>query len=405
MEKIFGLLGCGISYTRSPQLHKALGGYDYCVFDLTSDKLDQFFNERKFDGINVTVPYKTQCIKYLDELSPIAKKLNAVNTIVNKNGKLVGYNTDYYGFLEQAKSLEIDYKGKVVLVLGNGGAAQAVIQVFEDLGAKQVLVCSRNGELNYQNVYEIRDTVNVIVNATPVGNSSLNCLVDLKKFANLEGVLDLVYTPIRTKLVLDALSLGKKATGGAKMLVYQAVKASELFVGEVGQMEKAQGVYEQFVSSLSNLVLVGMAACGKTTIGKILAKQTGRKFVDTDELIEQKAGMTIPEIFNKFSERRFREIETEVISELYLKNGLIISTGGGAILKQENRDMLRANGKVVFIRRRVEDCEFKGRPLFEKGGAEQVFYQRLPLYTSCADFSVDNNGSIENCVNIIKEKL
>ena len=189
------------------------------------------------------------------------------------------------------------------------------------------------------------------------------------------------------------------------MLVYQAVKASQLFVGDVGQMEKAQNVYQQFISSLSNLVLVGMAACGKTTIGKVLAKQTGRKFVDTDRLIEQKAGMSIPEIFNKFSERRFREIETEVISELYLKDGLIISTGGGAVLKQENRDMLRANGKVVFIRRRVEDCEFKGRPLFEKGDAEQVFYQRLPLYSSCADFSVDNNDSIENCVEIIKEKL
>lgn len=405
MEKIFGLLGCGISYTRSPQLHKALGGYDYKVFDITSDKLDQFFALREFDGINVTVPYKTQCIKYLDELSPIAKKLNAVNTIVKKDGKLIGYNTDYFGFLEQAQSLGIDYKGKTVLVLGNGGAAQAVIQVFNDLGVEKVLVCSRNGVLNYQNVYEISNTVNVIVNATPVGNSSLKCLVNLKKFANLIGVLDLVYTPVRTKLVLDALSLGKKATGGAIMLVHQAVKASELFVGEIGQKQKANEVYNQLVSSLSNLVLVGMAGCGKTTIGKILAEQTGRKFVDTDLLIEQKEGMSIPEIFNRFSERRFREIESEVISELYMQSGLIISTGGGAILRQENRDMLRANGKVVFIRRRVEDCEFKGRPLFETGNAEQVFYQRLPLYTSCADFSVDNNGSIEDCVKAIKEKL
>lgn len=405
MEKIFGLLGCGISYTRSPQLHKALGGYDYQAFDLTSDKLDQFFALREFDGINVTVPYKTQCIKYLDELSPIAKKLNAVNTIVKKDGKLIGYNTDYFGFLEQAQSLDIDYKGKTVLVLGNGGAAQAVIQVFNDLGAKQVLVCSRNGALNYQNVYEISNTVNVIVNATPVGNSSLKCLVNLKKFANLIGVLDLVYTPVRTKLVLDALSLGIKATGGATMLVHQAVKASELFVGEIGQKQKANEVYNQLVSSLSNLVFVGMAGCGKTTIGKILAEQTGRQFVDTDRLIEQKEGMSIPEILNRFSERRFREIESEVISELYMQSGLIISTGGGAILRQENRDMLRANGKVVFIRRRVEDCEFKGRPLFETGGAEQVFYQRLPLYTSCADFSVDNNGSIEDCVKAIKEKL
>lgn len=405
MEKIYGILGCGISYTRSPELHAQLGGYPYQVFDIKKEGLDEFFNKKNFSGINVTVPYKTECIKYIDKLSPEAEAIGAVNTIVNENGVLTGYNTDYFGFIKQATSIKIDYKGKTALVLGNGGASKAVIKGLSDLGAGKILVCSRSGDINYNNVYKLAKDAEVIVNATPIGNSSVQSLIDVSKFPLLKGVLDLVYTPLRTKLVLDALARGVSALGGATMLVYQAVKASELFVGDVGQSKKAKLAYNSLVNSLGNVVLVGMAGSGKSSVGKALAEITGRQFVDTDLLIEEREGMTIPEIFSKFSERRFREIESDVISELYLKNGLVISTGGGAILSENNRDMLRANGKVVFIRRKISECDFKGRPLFENGGAEQVYFKRLPLYQKTADFEVDNVGTILECAKKIEENI
>ena len=405
MEKIYGILGCGISYTRSPELHANLGGYPYQIFDVKSDGLADFFARKQFAGINVTIPYKSECLKYLDEISPEAKEIGAVNTIVNKDGVLKGYNTDYFGFIEQAKCLKIDYLGKVALVLGNGGASKAVIKALVDLGAKEVLVCSRNGEINYNNLYQKASHAEIVVNATPVGNSSVDCLVDLKKFSHLKGVLDLVYTPLRTKLVLDALSLGVPALGGATMLVQQAVKSSKLFVGERGQEQKAKELYDNLVTNLGNLVLIGMAGCGKSSVGKLLAEQTGRQFIDIDLEVEKLAGMSIPKIFENFSERRFRELESEVIAQNYLKNGLVISTGGGAILSSANRDMLRANGKVVFIKRPISECDFRGRPLFENGGAEQVYFKRLPLYSQTADLEVDNNGTISECAQKIKENI
>ncbi len=405
MKEKFGILGCNISYTRSPMLHGFLGGYGYNVYDIKIEKLKSFFEERDFKGVNVTVPYKTECIKYLQDLSLEAQAIGAVNTVVNQNGILRGYNTDYFGFLAECDYFGINLEHKNVVVLGGGGAAQAVIHGARARNAKTVRVVSRQGEINYDNVYEKALNAQVIINATPVGRGTLESLVDLTRFPQVEAVIDLIYSPFKTKLVLDALELGKKAEGGAYMLVAQAAKASQLFVGEIGQSKKIFSAYKQLERELNNIVLIGMAGAGKSAVGRLLAQKTGREFIDTDAVIEKVTGKTIPQIFAHEGESVFRELERQVIAEVAGKTNAVISTGGGAVLNKQNRYALRKNGITVFIKRDLDKCDFKGRPLFENGGATQVYAQREPVYNLTADVVVKNDGTIEQTVQSILEKI
>ena len=333
----FGLLGEKLGHSYSPAIHRLLGSFPYTLYEKGPEELEEFLLHGKFDGLNVTIPYKKDVIPYCSELTETAKALGAVNTIVRKrDGTLLGHNTDYYGFLSLVKRSRIPVEGKKVLVLGSGGASITAQAALRTLGAS-VVVISRSGYNNYDSLYLHRDAA-VIVNTTPVGmfphtGSSPVCLSD---FPALKGVVDLIYNPARTKLLLDAEARGITAVNGLWMLVSQAKESAQYFLGHFIDDGKVTEIYRKMQSQMENIILIGMPGCGKSALGQLLADQTGRKFVDADQAIEKKTHLTIPEIFRAGGETGFRKIETEVLSELGMQSGLVIATGGGCVTVPDN---------------------------------------------------------------------
>ncbi len=401
-----GLLGRKLGHSYSPQIHSFLGEYSYELYEKEPEELENFLKNGDFSGINVTIPYKKDVIPCLDELSPVAQMMGAVNTIVRqKDGTLLGHNTDYFGFLSLVKHSGIAVQGKKILVLGSGGASNTVVKALTDLGAEPVVI-SRSGEHHYGNLHLHQDA-SVIVNTTPVGMYPTvgASLVDLTSFPHLDGVLDVVYNPARTQILLDAEKLGLPNENGLWMLVAQAKEAAEYFTGEPINDAVIGQIHRSLSAQMRNIVLVGMPGCGKSTIGALLAEKTGRKLADADEKIIALAGKSIPEIFAQDGEEVFRDWETKALSELGKASGLIIATGGGCVTKARNYALLHQNGTLFWLKRDIALLPTEGRPLSQSTSLNAMYQRREPLYAAFADFIIDNSGSPENTVEAILARL
>lgn len=400
----YGLLGRKLGHSYSPMIHGMLG-YDYGLFEREPEDVADFLKNGDFDGINVTIPYKKDVLPYLDEIDPLAARLGAVNTIVRRNGRLKGYNSDYYGFLSMVRRTGIEVAGKKALILGSGGASATACAVLEDLGA-QVVVISRTGENNYDNLHLHADGA-LLVNTTPVGMypNTGAAPVDVSRFPALEGVLDVIYNPARTQLLLDCERFGIPACNGLWMLVAQAVQSSRWFRDSELPDSLIADIHRKLRAQMENIVLIGMAGCGKSTIGRQLARETGKKFVDADKEIEALAGKSIPEIFADDGEAAFRRLETEVLATLGKQSGLVIATGGGCVTRAENYPLLHQNGRILWIRRDPAKLPTAGRPLSQKTAPAVLYEQRKPLYRAFADAAVDNEGTLGETLTAILNLL
>ena len=392
MEPRFGLLGRKLSHSLSPQIHALFGDYRYDLFEREPEELDAFFADKTLSGFNVTIPYKVEALQRCDALSDMARRIGAVNTVIRRpDGTLFGDNTDCFGFLYLAKRCGVSFAGKKVVVLGSGGASRTVQTAAAASGAREIAVISRSGENNYQNLSRHADA-DVIVNTTPVGMfpRNLESPVDLTVFQNRPAVLDLIYNPRRTLLLLQAESLGLRHGNGMAMLVAQGKRSAELFLGAPQDDAIIDRVTAQMLRKQTNLVLIGMPGCGKSTVAALLGEKLRRPVLDTDAFVEAAEGKTIPELFSQSGEAAFRNAETAACEELGKHLGSVIATGGGAVLRERNRDALRQNGTIVWLRRPVTELARSGRPLSKDRDAVQVLYeQRKDIYAHFADFTVD----------------
>ncbi len=397
-----GLLGAKLGHSYSPQIHSLLGSYSYDLLEKNVEDLEHFIKNSDFSGLNVTIPYKSTVIPYCDELTPIAARLGAVNTIVRQaNGKLIGHNTDYFGFDIMLCRSGLNVNGKKVLVLGSGGTSQTAVAVLKDHGA-QVVTISRNGVNNYSNLQLHRDA-SVIVNTTPVGmypNTGYSPL-SLDHFPELEGVLDVIYNPARTQLLLDAEKRGLVAMNGLLMLVAQAKEAAQWFTAEMISDAKIDEIHHLLRKQMENVVLIGMPGSGKSTIGQILAQRLGTEFVDVDEKIVEKAGCTIPEIFAAQGEAAFRALETETLAQIGKLSGKVIATGGGCVTRAENYPLLHQNGTIFLIERALAQLPTDGRPLSQSTALTEMYRTRKPLYDAFADHCIVNDTKAEIAVEKI----
>ena len=387
-----GLLGEKLGHSYSPQIHARLGDYSYTLFEKQSEELEGFLRSGDFHGLNVTIPYKKAVIPYLAELSPVAARLGAVNTIVRRpDGSLIGHNTDYFGFRTMVEASGLSPLGKKVLVLGSGGASNTAVAVMEELGG-HVVVISRVGPNNYQNLHLHCDAA-IIVNATPVGmNPKVEASpIDLGLFPRLEGVLDLIFNPARTRLLQEAETRGLVAMNGLLMLVAQAKESAEWFTGNSISNDRIEAIHRELMGQMENIVLVGMPGCGKSTVARLLAKRTGRAAVDADAEIVKAAGKSIPDIFAQDGEAVFREIETRVLGELGKRSGIILATGGGCVTRQENYPALHQNGRIFWLKREIKNLPTKGRPISQSTDLTRLYEVRRPLYEAFADFVIQNH--------------
>ncbi len=388
----YGCIGEKLTHSFSKEIHNKLFSYEYNLLEIPRDKVSEFLKKRDFRAINVTIPYKETVIPYLDFVSDTAKRIGAVNTIINKNGKLYGYNTDYLGMKALMDYEGIHLRGKKVLILGSGGTGKTAYTLATDCGAKEVLRVSRTekGDLiSYETALKDHTDAQIIINTTPCGMypNIDTAAISLNLFSALCGVVDAVYNPLRSRLVLDAHSRGIKATGGLYMLVAQAAFAAEKFVGESVAPEKIESIYKEILFSKENIVLTGMPSCGKSTLGKMVAEMLSMDFVDTDTLIEQKAGKPIPQIFENEGEKAFRDLESAVIKEVASLQHTVIATGGGVVLRKENVEYLRQNGKIIFIDRPLKYLiTTDDRPLSNNADAlKKRFIERYDIYKETAD--------------------
>ncbi|MBQ5677965.1 MAG: shikimate kinase [Clostridia bacterium] len=403
---MYGLLGGHLPHSFSPQIHSALGNRNYNLFEVAPENLDTFMKEHNFKGINVTIPYKKAVIPYLDVISPEAEKIGAVNTIKVVDGKLYGDNTDYFGFKYMVEKSGVTIHNKKALVLGSGGASLTVQAVLRDMNAREIVVLSRNGDDNYVNMYIKHTDAEIIVNTTPVGMypDNLNTLVDLDRFNNLSGVLDVVYNPLKTRLILDAEQRNIPCSAGLSMLVAQAKKAHEIFFDTMVENDVCEQIEHSLTLQMCNIVLIGMAGCGKSTIGKRLSELLRKDLVDTDEMIVNTENKPIPEIFAEKGEDYFRWCENVAVNIAGREKSQIIATGGGVIVRPENYNPLKQNGIIVFINRDADLLPTNGRPLSQMHGVKALYEKRMPLYRQFSDIEVDGNGTIEEVANrIIKE--
>ena len=400
-----GLLGRKLGHSYSPQIHALLGNYSYQLFEKEPEEIGDFLKNGDFTGLNVTIPYKKEVIPFLDELSPAAARLGAVNTIVRRDGKLIGHNTDYFGFRRLVQESGLQVAGKKVLVLGSGGASSTAVAVLQELGAK-VTVISRSGENNYENLDRHADAA-VIANTTPVGmypNTGKSAL-SLEGFPRLEGVLDAVYNPARTQILLDAERRGLAAVNGLWMLVAQAKESAEWFTGEEIPDSRIAKIHHALRLQMENIILIGMPGCGKTAVGQQLAQKLGKKFVDADESLEARVCRKITDIIPNDGEAAFREMESETLAELGKQSGLVIATGGGCVTQPQNYPLLHQNGTIFWLKRELDRLPTDGRPLSQKRTLGQMYEARMPLYLRFADAAISNDGSIAETASAICRKL
>ena len=400
-----GLLGRKLAHSYSPQIHNQLGDYRYQLFEKEPEALEGFLKSGTFDGINVTIPYKKDVMAHCHQLSDVAAKIGAVNTIVCRDGRLIGHNTDYFGFRSMVLHSGLVLEGKKVLVLGTGGASVTAQLVLQEMGA-DVVVISRRGENNYSNLDKHKDA-RAIVNCTPVGMYPDNGLspVDLELFPVLEGVLDLVYNPAKTQLLLDAQDRGIVAENGLWMLVAQAKESAEWFTDRTIDDDVIASIHASLSRQMKNIVLIGMPGCGKSTVAKLLGEALGREVLDADAVLTEKAGCSIPHIFANQGEDAFRKLETQVLKELGKLSGKVIATGGGCVTRPENYNSLRQNATVVWLQRSLSILDTAGRPLSQKTKAEDMYKVREPLYKAFSDFCISNDSTPEQAAQAILERL
>ncbi len=406
----YGLIGEKLPHSFSKEIHQRLAGYDYQLKELTPAQLPGFLKKRDFLGINVTIPYKQAVMPYLDELDPKARAIGAVNTIVNRNGRLCGYNTDYSGMKALVRHAGLNLEGKSVLILGTGGTSKTALAVARDLGAADVKRVSRvpQGEtISYEEAARL--PVQILINTTPMGMYPHpdKQAMDLSRFGWLEGVLDAVYNPLRTRLVLQARDNGARAQSGLYMLVAQAAYAAELFLNEHLPEDALPRVYRAIHGEKQNIVLTGMPGSGKSTVGRILAEAMGRELVDTDTEIIRLVKKPIPDIFAQRGESGFRELESQVIEQVAKRTGVVIATGGGVILREENVRRLRQNGRIYFLDRPVDAIlPSDDRPLSrDREALQRRFAERYPRYIATADTGIPVRGTPEEAAALIREEF
>ncbi len=403
MRNKYCLIGKSLKHSFSPQIHAYLGDYDYSLVEVAKENLQSFVKDKEYAGYNVTIPYKKDIIQYLDSVQEVAKEIGAVNTVVNKNGKLIGYNTDFYGIVYSLKRADISLSNKKVMILGSGGTSGTAMAVAKHGGAREIVIVSRSGENNYQN-YHLHKDAEVIINTTPVGTypNNYETLIDLDKFEQLEGVLDVIYNPMLTKLLMQAKERGIKYSNGLPMLVAQAKKSAEYYFDKPIDNQKIEIAINSFEKKNQNIVLLGMSGCGKTTIGQMLAKKLNREFIDTDLEIVKKDGRDIPTIFKESGEEYFRSIEKEVLREVGVLSGKVIATGGGVVENKENHFFLKQNGKIYYLQRDVKTLDRNNRPLStDLTAVQNLFERRKDKYMSFADYVIDNNGEIQTTIGEI----
>lgn len=395
----YGLIGEHLPHSFSPEIHRELADYQYSIQELTPDEVLSFLEKRAFLGINVTIPYKRTVMPSLDVIDPIAREIGAVNTIVNRDGKLYGYNTDFYGMSALIAHAKVSVKGKKVLVLGTGGTSVTAVAVAKHLGASQVYRVSRHPEgipqcISYDEAVTKHTNADIIINTTPVGMYPHihGTPIELSTFSKLSGVFDAVYNPLRTDLIQQAQAMGVPAEGGLYMLVAQAAKAASLFLEDDTVLSKTPAVFATLMAQKENIVLIGMPSCGKTTVSQHLEDITGRTVFDTDALIVKAAEEEISSIFAREGEAGFRRREKQIIAEVAARSGCIIATGGGAILDKENVRQLKKNGRLVWLDRPLDRLiPTDDRPLAsKKADIEALYAKRLSLYRTAADVRVDN---------------
>ena len=402
----FALLGEKLGHSFSPQIHRALVGCDYQLLPTPPEAVADLFRRRDFRGLNVTIPYKQTVMPLCDEIDPRAAAIGAVNTVVNRDGRLTGYTTDIDGLIYLARRTGVDMAGKKVVILGSGGTGRTARAAAGELGAAEIVTVSRGGEDNYETLSRHADA-QVLLNTTPVGMYP-NCgvsPVSLDAFPHLEGVLDVVYNPLRTALLLEARERGLPCSCGLPMLVAQAWRAEELFTGSAIPAETVEAVLAGLTAQLQNVVLIGMPGCGKSTVGRALARRQGKAFLDLDRLIEERAGKSIPAIFAQEGEEAFRTLESWAVREAGARTGCVISTGGGAVTRPENRDPLRQNGVVVHLTRDLALLPRSGRPVSQSTDLEELWARRAPLYAAFADLTVPNSGAVEAAADTIVKEL
>lgn len=418
-EKVYGLLGRKLGHSWSVPIHQALGCEDYRLIELEPEELGPFLRREDIGGLNVTIPYKREVMAFCDVIDEGAKAIGSVNTLVRRGGKLYGYNTDIDGFLYMLRRARISLMGKKVVVLGSGGASLTAQAAAKREGAREVVVVSRTGPDNYENLPQRHGDAEALVNTTPVGMWPRleEAPVDLRLLPAVTDVVDVIYNPGRTNLLLQASGWNRnefyyddlglwderyfRCAGGLSMLAAQAKRAEELFFDRTIPDGDTEKIVAWLWQDRTNIVLVGMPGCGKTTVGRELAQLSGKPFVDLDEEIVRRAGKSIPDIFREEGEAAFRELESQVLADICARSGQVIATGGGAVLRAENRAAMRRTGWVYFLCRNLEELPTDGRPLSQKGSLEEMYRVRKPLYSAAADAVIDNSVALEETAELI----
>lgn len=396
----YGLVGEKLGHSYSEEIHGCLADYNYTLTEVAKNDFDAFAKARDFKAINVTIPYKETIIPYLSHIDDGARLIGSVNTVVNRGGELYGYNTDFFGLSSLVKKIGVSLSGLKVAILGTGGTSKTAYAVAKSLGAGEILTISRNkkdGVITYSDLYENHKDIEYIINTTPVGMypKIFECPVDVSLFPELKGVLDAIYNPLRTPLILSARERNIPADGGLYMLVAQAVRASEIFLDTKYSEDVILEIYNKIAGRKENIVLIGMPASGKTTVGKLISEKLSCEVVDTDELIVSKAKMPIAEIFAKYGEKYFRDLESEAVKDAAARNGVVISTGGGAILREENVKALKEGGRLFFIDRPLEKLiPTSSRPLSsDREAITKRYNERYAIYCGAADVKIDANDT------------
>lgn len=402
----YGLIGRKLGHSDSPAIHAAFGNPDYLCYPMEPEALPDFLAQPHLKGLNVTIPYKITVMPFCKRLDPLAEAIGSVNTMVREaDGSWTGYNTDAYGFRYLMRNAGLSFAGAKVLILGNGGASQTVQALAKLDGAQRIIVVDLKGEYTYDDLPRFTDST-LIINATPVGMypNAGQSLVDLTMFPQCRGVVDLIYNPCRTALLLQAEALGIPYSGGLPMLVAQAKQAEELFFHTTISDSEIARVGRDLQQQNESIVLVGMPGCGKSTVGAALAKITGKTAVDLDAEIERMAGKTIPEIFAAEGEPAFRALEHRAVLEWSQKRGIILMTGGGVVLDQANHAPLHSNGRIYLLQRDLALLPTDGRPLSQQNRLEELARIRTPLYKALAQYSVENSGTPEETAAAIMEE-
>ena len=407
----YGLIGEKLGHSYSKEIHESIASYSYELKEIPRDALDDFLTRREFKAINVTIPYKESVIPYMAELSEKAREIGAVNTVINRHGKLQGDNTDFDGMRALIKHAGLELGGRKVLILGTGGTSKTALAVAGSLGAGEILKVSRrgqgNGIISYAEAMSVHKDAEIIINTTPLGMypDTGSLPMDISGFTKLCGLIDAVYNPLRSALVLEAQRRGIKAEGGLYMLAAQAVYACEKFLGYLPAPadELTEKAFKSVLRKKENIVLCGMPSCGKTTVGQALSSKLNLSFIDMDDLIVSRTGMSIADYFKEKGEKAFRDIESEIALELSKKSGLVIATGGGAVLREENVLALKKNGRLFFIDRPLEKLiTTDDRPLSSNRELlEKRYNERYDIYRAVCDIRVDGSGSAAEVTEII----